>query len=65
MHRFYMLCFLVQLFIPVFAQNNLPGTYVFDEPPTAIFAQTIYNDTIVCIGNVFKEGDTINLFPDM
>ena len=55
-----MLCFLVQLFIPVFAQNNLPGTYIFDEPPTAIFAQTIYNDTIVCIGNVFKEGDTIN-----
>ena len=60
MSRFFILILVVQFFDPVNAQNNLPTTYLFDEPPTAIFAQTIYNDTIICVGTVFKEGDTIH-----
>lgn len=50
--------FTLQCFIGS-GQNSLPGTYLFDSPPTAIFAQMIYNDTIVCMGVVFKDGDTI------
>jgi len=60
MLRFFLFFLLNQVFISLSGQNNLPSTYLFDDPPTAIYAQTVYNDTIVCVGSVFKEGDTIH-----
>lgn len=48
------------LFLQADSQNSFPNSYLFDNPPTAIFAQKIYNDTIVCIGVVIRDGDTIN-----
>jgi hypothetical protein len=60
MPRFFLLFLFGQFSNPASAQNNFPATYLFDDPPTAIFAQTIFNDTIVCVGTVFREGDTIN-----
>ncbi|MDP1817300.1 MAG: T9SS type A sorting domain-containing protein [Leadbetterella sp.] len=60
MLRFFLLFLFFQFINSANGQNKLPATYLFDEPPTAIFAQTIFNDTIVCVGTVFKEGDTIH-----
>ncbi len=60
MTRFLPFTLLIHLFFSAYSQNSLPATYLFDKPPTAIFAQTIHNDTIVCVGSVFKEGDTIH-----
>ena len=60
MIHFPILFWFLLCFGSLFAQNNLPATYLFDQPPTAIFAQTVVDDTMVCIGNVFKDGDTIH-----
>lgn len=60
MNRFYLICLLLKICASGNAQNKLPATYLFDQPPTAIFAHMVNNDTIVCMGVIFKEGDTIH-----